>query len=62
MATQDFLAKGILIALSIAGLHLGLLGLFNFNVFEQFIPDHVKTIYIAFGAIGGWTLYTMFKK
>lgn len=59
---NELMAKGILVALCVAGVHLGLLGLLNYNMFQQFFPTYVKWIYIGLGAIGGWTLYTIFKR
>lgn len=58
----EILGKGIIIILSIAAINWALIELFDLNLITQFLPDYAKWIYIGFGILGGWMLYSMFKK
>ncbi len=49
------------IATTVAGLHLGLMGAFNINIFDMFLGTVVtKWLYILIGALALYSLWHMF--
>lgn len=61
MAMNDLIGNIMLGAVSIGALLLGL-KTFNINLIEQFLPQYSTWIYRGIGAVGGYLLYTMFKR
>lgn len=58
----EIFAKAILVILSIAGIHLALVELAQYNIITTFLPQYSKWIYIGFGVTGAYMLYGLFSK
>ena len=58
----EFFGKAIVVILAIAGIHLALIELFQYNVITNFIPQYARWVYIGFGLTGVFVFYGLFKK
>ncbi len=48
--------------LAIVALNQGIATFFNYNILASVIPKYAKWVFGGAAAVGGYLLYTMFKK
>lgn len=62
MVQGELTGKAVLIALSAVAVNVAVFTQFNYDIIGSLIPQYAKWIYLGAGALGAWTLFTVFRR